>query len=42
MNLGIEYGSRGTTRNNLIKEDYFSINIGLLFNDKWFRKTLYN
>mgnify|MGYP000149989386 CR=1 FL=1 len=26
----------------LIKEDYFSINIGLLFNDKWFRKTLYN
>ena len=42
LNLGIEYGSRGTTRNNLIKEDYFSINIGLLFNDKWFRKTLYN
>lgn len=42
MNLGIEYGSRGTTRNNLIKEDYFTINIGLLFNDKWFRKTLYN
>lgn len=42
MNLGIEYGSRGTKRNNLIKEDYFSINIGLLFNDKWFRKTLYN
>jgi hypothetical protein len=42
MNLGIEYGSRGTTRNGLIKEDYFSINIGLLFNDKWFRKTLYN
>ena len=42
MNLGIEYGSRGTTSNGLIKEDYFSINIGLLFNDKWFRKTLYN
>ena len=42
LNLGIEYGSRGTTSNGLIKEDYFSINIGLLFNDKWFRKTLYN
>ena len=42
MNLGIEYGSRGTTSNGLIKENYFSINIGLLFNDKWFRKTLYN
>lgn len=42
MNLGVEYGSRGTTSNGLIKENYFSINIGLLFNDKWFRKTLYN
>lgn len=42
LNLGVEYGSRGTTSNGLIKEDYFSINIGLLFNDKWFRKTLYN
>ena len=42
LNLGVEYGSRGTSRNGLIKEDYFSINIGLLFNDKWFRKTLYN
>lgn len=42
LNLGVEYGSRGTTNNGLIKEDYFSINIGLLFNDKWFRKTLYN
>jgi hypothetical protein len=42
LNLGIEYGSRGTTSNGLIKEDYFSLNIGLLFNDKWFRKTLYN
>jgi len=42
LNLGIEYGSRGTTSIGLIKENYFSINIGLLFNDKWFRKTLYN
>lgn len=42
LNLGAEYGSRGTTSNGLIKENYFSINIGLLFNDKWFRKTLYN
>lgn len=42
LNLGVEYGSRGTTNNGLVKEDYFSINLGLLFNDKWFRKTLYN
>lgn len=42
LNLGMEYGSRGTTSNGLVKENYFSINLGLLFNDKWFRKTLYN
>ncbi len=42
LNIGIEYGSRGTTNNGLVKEDYFSVNLGLLFNDKWFRKTLYN
>jgi len=38
LNLGMEYGSRGTTSNGLVKENYFSINLGLLFNDKWFRK----
>jgi hypothetical protein len=42
LNVGAEYGTRGTTSNGLVKEDYFSINIGLIFNDKWFRKTLYN
>ncbi len=42
LNVGVEYGVRGTTVNGLIKENYFSINIGLLFNDRWFRKTLYN
>lgn len=42
LNLGAEYGTRGTTNNGLIKENYFSINVGLIFNDKWFRKTLYN
>lgn len=42
LNIGAEYGIRGTTNNGLVKEDYFSINLGLIFNDKWFRKTLYN
>ena len=42
INLGVEMGTRGTTSNGLIKENYFSVNLGLLFNDKWFRKTLYN
>ncbi len=42
LNIGAEYGTRGTTSNGLVKENYFSINLGLIFNDKWFRKTLYN
>jgi hypothetical protein len=42
LNLGVEYGSRGATNNGLVKENYFSINVALLFNDKWFRKSLFN
>jgi hypothetical protein len=42
VNLGFEFGRLGTTTKNLIREDYFSLNIGLLFNDKWFRRPLYN
>jgi hypothetical protein len=41
-NFGIEYGQRGTTDNNLIKEDFLSISIGLSLNDKWFQKRKYN
>ncbi len=36
VNLGVEYSQRGTTENNLIKENYLHITIGLNFNDKWF------
>ncbi len=38
MNIGIEYGSRGTTDANLIKENFFNLNIGFSFNDKWFQR----
>lgn len=42
LNLGVEFGQRGTVMKGLVREDYFSISLGLIFNDKWFRKTLYN
>lgn len=42
LNVGFEYGQRGTVLRGLVREEYFSINLGLIFNDKWFRKTLYN
>ncbi len=40
-NFSFEYGQRGTTTNGLIKEDFFSISIGLSLNDKWFQKLKY-
>ena len=42
LNLSYEYGSRGTTTNNLIRENYNLISIGLSFNDRWFVKRKYN
>jgi len=41
LNIGVEYGSRGTKSAGLIKENYFMINIGLSFNDRWFQKVKY-
>ncbi|MFP2997436.1 hypothetical protein ABN763_16075 [Spongiivirga sp. MCCC 1A20706] len=42
VNLGIEYGQRGTTFQKRIKENYFNINISLSLNDKWFVRRKYN
>jgi len=42
INVGGEYWSRGTTSNNLVQEDYFSVFISLSFNDLWFQKPKYN
>lgn len=42
INVGFEYGQRGTTDSGLIREDFFSISLGLSFTDKWFQKTLFN
>ncbi|OSY87203.1 membrane protein [Tenacibaculum holothuriorum] len=40
LNLGFEYGQRGTTNNNLIKENYFNVRLSLSLNDiQWFRKS---
>ena len=41
VNLGFEYMQRGSTENNLIKEDYMKIHVGLTFSDKWFNKRRY-
>jgi len=38
MNIGVEYGSRGTTSANLVKENFFNFNLSFSFNDKWFQR----
>jgi len=42
INLGIEYGKKGTTKSNLIQENYLNFTIGLSFNDKWFVKRKFD
>ena len=38
VNIGVEYGQRGTTSANLVQENYTNITIGFSLNDKWFQK----
>ncbi|MDK2771756.1 MAG: hypothetical protein KYX68_05945 [Flavobacterium sp.] len=40
IDIGFEFGQRGTTLKGLVFENYFNINIGLSLSDKWFKKTL--
>ncbi len=42
INLGFEYGKRGTIYNGLIEENYANVFIGISFNDKWFVKRKYD
>lgn len=36
VNIGFEYGQRGTTNSGLIKENFFNAMISLSLNDRWF------
>lgn len=42
LNVGFEYGQRGTTNNNLVKENFLNLNLSLSLSDRWFRKRKYN
>lgn len=42
INLGFEYGSKGTNNSGLIKENYFNITVGLSLNDFWFIKRKFD
>lgn len=42
LNIGFEYGERGTTNNNLLKERFFNVMIGITINDRWFIKPKFD
>ncbi len=42
LNLAFEAGRRGTTQDNLIRENYFKVNLGVSFNDRWFIRRKYD
>ena len=42
INVGVEFGQRGTLDNNLIRERYFLFTISFNLHDIWFIKPLYN
>lgn len=42
IDLGIELGQRGTLDNNLIRQNFVNLRIGINFADRWFNKKLYD
>jgi len=42
INLGLEMMQRGTKKDNLVLENYFSVFIALTINDRWFLKQKYD
>lgn len=41
INLAVEYLSRGTTSNNLLKEEYLNVHLSFIMNDSWFNRRKY-
>lgn len=41
-NIGFEFGKRGTTRANLVQENFMNLQLSLSLNDRWFQKRKYN
>jgi long-subunit fatty acid transport protein len=42
LNITAEYFMRGTTQNNLLREEYFRITLGVNMVDKWFNRYKYD
>ncbi|MBN8702446.1 MAG: hypothetical protein J0M08_05245 [Bacteroidetes bacterium] len=42
VNIGVEVGQTGTTKNNLIQEKFVKVSVGITLNDRWFIKPKIN
>lgn len=42
VNIGLQLGKRGTLNDNLIREQYVRLSVGLTFNEVWFIKKKYD
>ncbi len=42
LTLGVDIGQRGSSKNNMIKENYFNFSIGFNIHDIWFQKPKYD
>lgn len=42
VNFAAELGKRGTTNNNLVKENFVNLHLGFTINDRWFQKYKYD
>jgi hypothetical protein len=42
MNIALEFGKRGTTKQNLVEENFMNLKMSLSLNDRWFIKRKYN
>jgi long-subunit fatty acid transport protein len=42
VNIGFEFGQRGTVSNGLIKEQFFRATVGFTMNDRWFVKPKFD
>jgi hypothetical protein len=42
LNIGVEYGKRGTAKANLIQENFLNVVLSLSLNDLWFIKRKYD
>ena len=42
VNIGLEFGKRGTTAAKLVEENYANVSVSFSLNDRWFEKRKFN